>query len=159
MSINHGHVCSKSFLTRSHLWLFNYKQKKIYQQKKTADWKWIFMCVFWVYSPAGWRHPHPPPDLTRNTLCMHLHVHRKPLAQQVRPGDTDLSPVPAPGALCRFSRPNTTNQIFFQQANMPSPSCTPSSTWTQEKRKKPSKLLDKLSHIYWMRFISTTKKF
>lgn len=27
MSINHGHVCSKSFLTRSHLWLFNYKQK------------------------------------------------------------------------------------------------------------------------------------
>lgn len=28
MSINHGHVCSKSFLTRSHLWLFNYKQKK-----------------------------------------------------------------------------------------------------------------------------------
>lgn len=93
--------------------------RKIYQQKKTADWKWIFMCVFWVYSPAGWRHPHPPPDLTRNTLCMHLHVHRKPLAQQLRPGDTDLSPVPAPGALCRFSRPNNTNQIFFQQANTP----------------------------------------
>lgn len=157
MSINHGHVCSKSFLTRSHLWLFNYKQKKIYQWKKTADWEWIFKCVFWVYSLTGWRHSHPPSD---PTLCRHLRVHREPLTQQVSPGCTHLSPVPAPGDLCRFSRPNNTDQSFFQQVKLcPFHLADLVPLELRRKEKRPSKLLDKLSHIYWMRFISTTKKF
>lgn len=43
MSINHGHMCSKSFLTCSHLWVFNYKQKIFTRKIKKQAHKYIFM--------------------------------------------------------------------------------------------------------------------
>lgn len=66
MSINHGHVCSKSFLTRSHLWLFNYKQK-ISTSKRRQQTGSGSLCVLSVFSN---RLTAPTPS-TQETLCVH----------------------------------------------------------------------------------------
>lgn len=60
MSINHGHVCSKSFLTRSHLWLFNYKQKKNLPAKEDSRLEVdLYVYVLSIFSD---RLKAPPPS-------------------------------------------------------------------------------------------------
>lgn len=63
MSINHAHMCSKSFLTCSHLWFFNYKQKIFTRKMKKQAHKYIFIrlscaCIrqnIWVNASPGCR--------------------------------------------------------------------------------------------------------
>lgn len=84
MSINHGHVCSKSFLTRSHLWLFNYKQKKNLPAKEDSRLEVdLYVCVLSTFSnrlkappPSLWtHHKHPVQAPTcANRLVLVIHI-------------------------------------------------------------------------------------
>lgn len=150
MSINHGHVCSKSFLTRSHLWLFNCKQK-MSQQKRSADGERGFLRV-----RSAFRAGPLPPAPSRS----HQDPVRAGNAASGR-GDTDVPAVPSPGGLPRVCEPQERRSTLLSVCWYP-PILHFADLVPLElvrKGKRPSKLLDKLSHIYWMRFISTTKKF
>lgn len=150
MSINHGHVCSKSFLTRSHLWLFNCKQK-MSQQKRSADGERGFLRV----RSALCTGPLPPAPFRarRDPACAGNAASGQ--------GDTDVPAVLSPGGLLRACEPQEHRSTLLSICSYP-PILHFADLVPLElgrKGKRPSKLLDKLSHIYWMRFISTTKKF
>lgn len=84
MSINHGHMCSKSFLTRSHLWFFNYKQKIFTRKIKRQAHKYIsihlpFVCIQqngWINDPANCQLQEMSMRAFRNTQrCIDAHMY------------------------------------------------------------------------------------
>lgn len=153
MSINHGHMCSKSFLTCSHLWFFNYKQKIFTRKLKKRAHKYImirlsFACIrqnFWIDDSPGHRLQDVSVRVFTNTGTNVRSCVRWNLCTVQ---DSRLS-----NWECRCLIPNTGNRLSL---------CSPGLTLRAgdtEKKPTPSETLDKQGHIYWMRFILTTKKF
>lgn len=93
MSIKHGHMCSKSFLTRSHLWFFNYKQKIFTRKIKKQTHKYIFIHLsFACIWQNSWINGSPSCQLqdvsmhvltyTQRHTCIHPHVQLNPRTAQ-----------------------------------------------------------------------------
>lgn len=77
MSINHGHMCSKSFLTRSHLWVFNYKQKIFTRKIKKQAHKYIFIHLSFVCIRKNvWRNGLPRCQLQNVSMRAFLNTQR-----------------------------------------------------------------------------------
>lgn len=113
MSINHGHVCSKSFLTRSHLWLFNYKQKiSTSKRRRQPGSGSLCVCFESVLRQADGTHTLLLIPFWRLSACASVYI-KSQLHNRSVLGDIDLPAVPTPGGLCRFSNSTNTDQLFF----------------------------------------------
>lgn len=127
MSINHGHVCAKSFLTRSHLWLFNYKQEKNNSTSRLeVD---LCLCVGSVFFD-GLTTPSPSSPSCWS-LSLPLHIKSQCDTADHQSWVMQICDLCWPRAFCRFLTPFSTcicAQTLFH---------------LKSAEKRPSKLPDK----------------